>query len=103
MRARGGALARVIVSGGLSRSDWLCRRLAAGLGVPVLRGAQEATVLGAAALAAPELFDPERMAAAGQRRGELPALPRFEPDLLPAAERAGLAARRARFEQALRA
>ena len=103
MRARGGALSRVIVSGGLSRSDWLCRRLAAVLGVPVLRGAQEATVLGVAALAAPELFNSERMAAAGQRRAELSALPRFEPDLLPAAERAGLAARRARFEQALRA
>jgi glycerol kinase len=102
MRSRGGALSRVIVSGGLSRSDWLCRRLAAVLGVPVLRGAQEATVLGVAALAAPELFDSDRVAGAGQPRSALTALPRFEPDLLPAAERAALAARRARFEDALR-
>jgi glycerol kinase len=97
MRARGGALARVIVSGGLSRSDWLCRRLAAVLGVPVLRGAQEATVLGVAALAAPEL-----LAHSGRRRSHVTAQPRFEPDLLPPWERAALAVRRARFEDALR-
>jgi sugar (pentulose or hexulose) kinase len=86
----------VIVSGGLSRSDWLCRRLAAVLGVPVLRGAQEATVLGVAALAAPELF-----ADAGCRRSPATAQPRFEPGLLPGEELAALAARRARFEAAL--
>jgi glycerol kinase len=97
MRARGGALARVIVSGGLSRSDWLCRRLAAVLGVPVRRGAQEATVLGVAALAAPEL-----LAHSGRRRSHVTAQPRFEPDLLPPWERAALAVRRARFEDALR-
>jgi len=97
MRARGGALTRVIVSGGLSRSDWLCRRLAAVLGVPVLRGAQEATVLGVAALAAPEL-----LAHIGHRRSQASAQPRFDPDLLPPWERAALMARRARFEDALR-
>jgi glycerol kinase len=96
MRSRG-ALTRVIVSGGLSRSDWLCRRLAAVLGVPVLRGAKEATVLGVAALAAPELF-----ADGGERGSELSARPRFEPDLLPPAERAALSDRRRRFEDALR-
>lgn len=96
MRDRGGPLARVIVSGGLSRSDWLCRRLAAVLGVPVLRGAQEATVLGVAALAAPELF-----ADAGRPRSQATAQPRFEPGLLPGEELAALAARRARFEAAL--
>jgi glycerol kinase len=97
MQHRSGALSRVIVSGGLSRSDWLCRRLASVLEVPVLRGAQEATVLGVAALAAPALFT-----AAGQSRYETGALPRFAPDLLPPAERTALAARRARFEAALR-
>jgi glycerol kinase len=97
MRSRGGALTRVILSGGLSRSDWLCRRLAAVLGVPVLRGAQEATVLGVAALAAPELF-----AESGQRRFQAAAGGCFEPDLLPPAERAALTERRARFEDTLR-
>jgi glycerol kinase len=97
MQRRGGALARVIVSGGLSRSDWLCRRLAAVLGVPVQRGAQEATVLGVAVLAAPELF-----ADSGQRRSQVSSQPRFEPDRLPPEERAALALRRGRFEDALR-
>ncbi|MFI4867971.1 MAG: FGGY family carbohydrate kinase [Steroidobacterales bacterium] len=96
MRHRGGALARVIASGGLSRSDWLCRRLAALLGAPVLRGAQEATVLGVAALAAPELFGDAR-----ERRAQDSAEQRFEPGLLPPAELAALAARRSRFDAAL--
>jgi glycerol kinase len=49
----GGALRRVVVTGGLSRSEGLCRRLAATLGVPVQRGGLEATARGAAALATP--------------------------------------------------
>ena len=96
MVARGGALSRVIASGGLSRSDWLCRRLAALLGAPVQRGAQEATVLGLAALAAPELCGDAR-----ERRAQNTAEPRFEPGLLPPAELAALAARRTRFAAAL--
>ena len=48
----GGVLRRVVVTGGLSRSDGLCRRLAATLGVPVQRGGLEATARGVAALAA---------------------------------------------------
>ncbi len=48
-------LTRVLVAGGISRSDWLCRRLAAALGVPVQRLDSEASARGAAALAAPEL------------------------------------------------
>jgi glycerol kinase len=51
----GPPLRQVLVSGGMSRSDWLCRRLAATLGVPVLRVSAEATGRGIAALAAPEL------------------------------------------------
>ncbi len=51
----GPPLTQVLVSGGMSRSNWLCRRLAATLGVPVLRVAAEATGRGIAALAAPQL------------------------------------------------
>jgi len=93
MRCWGGAPERVLISGGLSRSDWLCRRLAACLGVPVLRAAQEATVLGVAALATPHLPG----AAAS------PLAPhRFEPQQFSATARAELAARRARLEHRLR-
>jgi glycerol kinase len=55
MARRGGALRHVVVTGGLARSDWLCRRLAAVLGLPVERGELEATARGTAALAAPDL------------------------------------------------
>jgi glycerol kinase len=96
MRQRGGPLARVIVSGGLSRSDWLCRRLAAVLGVPVSRGAQEATLLGAAALADPAVFDRQ-----GLHPSPATAPPRFEAGQLTPAARSALASRRTRFESAL--
>jgi glycerol kinase len=98
MRTRDAAPTRVIVSGGLSRSDWLCRRLAALLSVPVLRGAQEATVLGVAALAEPGLFGDSATVAV---RPATPA--RFEPGKLKAAEFAALSTRRERFELALSA
>jgi len=91
MRAHGGPPARVIISGGLSRSDWLCRRLSALLSLPVLRGAQEATVLGTAALVAPEAG-----AAATPAADTVPGA-----SALAAAELAALAMRRQRFEAAL--
>ena len=91
---------RVIVSGGLSRSDWLCRRMAALLSVPVLRGSQEATVLGTAALAQPDVLgDAAPGAVAGALRPATP--PHFEPGQLMAAELAALQSRRRRFEAAL--
>lgn len=96
MRERGGPLTRVLLSGGLSRSDWLCRRLAALLGTPVLRGAQEATVLGVAALADPGLLGDSRP---GRSHGAAPE--RFESEL-PTAELAALRERSARFAAALR-
>ena len=46
---------RLLLTGGISRSDWLCRRLAALLRLPVSRSPAEATARGAAALAAPQL------------------------------------------------
>jgi glycerol kinase len=98
MRMRDSAPTRVIVSGGLSRSDWLCRRLAALLSVPVLRGAQEATVLGVAALAEPGLFGDSATVAV---RPAMPA--QFEPGTLKAAEFAALSTRRECFELALSA
>jgi glycerol kinase len=96
MQQRAGALTQVMVSGGLSRSDWLCARLAALLGVPVLRGAQEATVLGAAALAAPALPGD-----AGLLHLKPTAQPHFPAGQLAAAELAALASRRTHFEAAL--
>jgi glycerol kinase len=95
MRDRGGAVVRVIVSGGLSRSDWTCRRLAAVLGVPVLRGAPEATVLGVAVLADAEL------GVASPRRPQRAAPVRFDSSQLAPAEVDALIARRVRFEAAL--
>jgi len=92
MRRWGDEPARVLVSGGLSRSDWLCRRLAACLDVPVLRTAQEATVLGVAALAAPQLLGPAAS----------PSPQRFEPQRSSAAARDAITARRVRLEQRLR-
>ncbi|MFO1401744.1 MAG: FGGY family carbohydrate kinase [Steroidobacteraceae bacterium] len=55
MARRHGPLRRVVVTGGLARSDWLCRRLAAAIGLPVERHGTEASARGTAALAAPQL------------------------------------------------
>jgi glycerol kinase len=85
MAARGGALTRLLVTGGMSRSDWLCRRLAAALELPVERMDTEATVRGVAALAAPALaadwpvaagqqFEPGTVAQLSQRRQRVRAL-----------------------------
>ncbi len=100
---------RVLLSGGLSGSDWLCRRLASTLDVPVLRTTQEATVLGVAALAARGTSGTSSTSTTGaageQVAGSAPAatraLRRFEPSELPAAERAALADRRTRFDAQL--
>ena len=46
---------RVLLTGGLSRSGWLCRRLAALLGLPVLVSEAEASARGVARLAAPAI------------------------------------------------
>ena len=78
-------LRRVQALGGLSRSDWLCRRLAAACGMPVERVAGEATARGAAALAAPELaahwsslagerFEPVAVSGLSERQARLLAL-----------------------------
>src|ERR1700733_2904829 len=96
MRLRGGPLARVIASGGLSRSDWLCRRLAGLLGGPVSRGAQEATLRGVAALADPALLGDVR-----PPPSPATAPPRFEAGPLAPAARCALESRRTRFETAL--
>jgi glycerol kinase len=79
---------RIVLTGGLSRSDWLCRRLASVLGLPVARGLTEATARGTAALAAPELA----------ANWEAPPLQIFDP-----APNSALSERHQRFEQALRA
>jgi glycerol kinase len=50
-----GAPRRLILSGGMSRSGWLCQRLAALLELPVLVQHAEASARGIAVLAAPEL------------------------------------------------
>lgn len=82
MAARGAPLERVQVMGGLSRSDWLCRRLAAASGMPVERVDSEATARGVAALAAPEMA----------RHWPVPPRRRFEPTPIP-----GMAGRQARL------
>ena len=92
----GGRPERVLLSGGLSSSDWLCQRLAACLGVPLLRTAREATALGIAALAA------ERRLYMDEPALPLEALQRFEPEALGTRDREALAARRARFDALLR-
>jgi glycerol kinase len=85
LAAHGPPLRQVLVSGGMSRSNWLCRRLAATLGVPVLRVAAEATGRGIAALAAPQLsalwppvprecFEPQSMNALRARQVRFEAL-----------------------------
>jgi glycerol kinase len=48
---------RVLLAGGMSRSQWLCRRLAALLGVPVQVTEAEASARGVARLAAPGLTE----------------------------------------------
>ena len=50
-----GAPRRVLLAGGMSRSAWLCRRLAALIGLPVEVLDAEASALGVARLAAPQL------------------------------------------------
>ncbi|MGH8230213.1 MAG: FGGY family carbohydrate kinase [Steroidobacteraceae bacterium] len=82
---------RVLVSGGLARSRWLCQRLAVALSTPVEVGATEASVLGVAALADPSCAWRER----AQRSP-------IEPGSLPDSVRADLSARRAGLEEALR-
>jgi glycerol kinase len=57
MRTHHGSLSRVVLTGGLSRSAWLCRHLASVLGLGVERCAAEATARGIATLAAPILAD----------------------------------------------
>jgi glycerol kinase len=73
MTAHGARLERVQAMGGLSRSDWLCRRLAAACDMPVERVGSEATARGAAALAAPDIA----------ARWPVPARQRFEPITIP--------------------
>jgi glycerol kinase len=53
LEQQGGAPQRVFLAGGMSRSQWLCRRLASLLGVPVQVTAAEASARGVARLAAP--------------------------------------------------
>lgn len=79
---------QVLLTGGLSRSHWLCQRLADLLGVPVARLQAEATARGAAALAAPALA--RNWVAVPERT--------FQPKVEPA-----LMVRQAQFEQALQA
>lgn len=82
MSQRSPPLKRVLVTGGISRSRWLCQRLASALQAPVQRTGPEATARGAAALAAPELaagwqpclgerFEPRPIAGLAQRAARL--------------------------------
>jgi len=101
MAQQGGPPRRALVMGGMSRSDWLCRRLAAACGTPVERVSTEATARGAAALAAPELargwasvierrFEPAPLRGLARRQALL--LTQLEADSVTAA--AGSAKRR---------
>jgi len=85
MAQHGAPLRRVLVMGGMSRCDWLCRRLAAACGTPVERVTAEATARGAAALAAPALaggwpsiigtrFEPAQPQGLAERQAALLAL-----------------------------
>lgn len=85
MTQHGPPLRRLLVMGGMSRSDWLCRRLAATCNTVVERVAPEATARGAAALAAPEMaehwsaqierrFEPAPRRGLAQRQSTLLAL-----------------------------
>jgi glycerol kinase len=87
MAQQGGSLHHVIVTGGLARSDWLCRRLAAVIALPVERRGHEASARGTAALAAPECA--RSWSAATQSRRFTPAAP------------AGLSERQTRWQRAL--
>ncbi|HEY3731631.1 MAG TPA: FGGY family carbohydrate kinase [Steroidobacteraceae bacterium] len=91
LKRHAGSPQRVLVSGGLGRSHWLCQRLAAVLATPVEVGPTEASVLGAAALADPRCARPPSI----QRS-------RIDPGTLTDSVRANLAARRARLEEVLR-
>ena len=82
------SLRRIVLTGGLSRSDGLCRRVATLLGARVERGLPEATARGTAALAAPDL-------ARGWSHDGVRA---FAPG-----EDARLIARRSRWREAMRA
>lgn len=55
LEQQGGTPQRVLLAGGMSRSHWLCRRLATLLGVPVQVTDAEASARGVARLAAPDL------------------------------------------------
>jgi glycerol kinase len=88
MTGQYGPLHRVVVTGGLARSDWLCRRLAAIIGLPVERDAPEATARGTALLAAARVDLPQRSAPTTQ--------------FAPQHDRS-LAERRERWREALRA
>jgi glycerol kinase len=90
LQRHGPAPRRVLVSGGLARSRWLCQRLAAVLATPVELGPTEASVLGVAALA--------DSSAASRHPGQRSTI---EPQGLPEATRSALRARRARLEEAL--
>ena len=90
MSEAGPPLRRVLVMGGMSRSDWLCRRLAAACGAVVERTVAEATARGAAALAAPDLahgwsagcvarYEPATLAGLARRQARLLALLDAEP------------------------
>jgi glycerol kinase len=92
----GGRPDQVLLSGGLCASDWLCQRLAACLGVPLLRTAREATALGIAALAAERRTYMDEPALAAE------TLQRFVPEALTGREREAMAGRRARFDALLR-
>lgn len=89
MRAAG-PIDRVLLTGGLSRSDWLCQRLASLMEVDVTRATREATVMGLASLTSGCTFS----------RLDAPTTV-FAPDALPAAQREKLRGRLRRFEQAL--
>jgi sugar (pentulose or hexulose) kinase len=54
LEAQAGPPRRVLLAGGMSRSAWLCRRLAALLDLPVETIDAEASARGVARLAAPE-------------------------------------------------
>jgi glycerol kinase len=55
LEQQGGTPQRVLLAGGMSRSQWLCRRLASLLGVPVQVSEAEASARGVARLAAPAM------------------------------------------------
>ncbi len=88
LAAAGPPLKHLLVSGGMSRSRWLCRRLAATLGVPVRRMPAEATGRGIAVLAAPVLA----------ARWQVTGSEEFEPRDVP-----GLRARQQTFDSLIEA